>query len=543
MNLTKLRMTAVAAVLTSLAAIGLAAVPAQADTTVAAPTIKLMPSGPSSNWTDRAWPDFQGTRPAGSAFQLTIDGKQDGFVGKWATTANSDSTATSWHWYYGRTAGTASSWWNDGGNSAVSPALADGQHTATITVKTVDGTTSTTWTFWVDTIPTNAPTMLSPADNSYTNNTTPTLVERTYPNGPAGEPKDVADFWFWKDDYSVEVFSPFTTSPIFGIQTDANNQASYLVLPQYADTQLETIPDGVYHWRADAVDAGGNAASGPTYTLTIDTIAPPAPTIDTPTDATRVSALTGTLPVDPQLVAPDDKVQVLIDGKPYQGSVNTDSSTWTVALTSALAPGAHTVTAKGGDEAGNWSDPASITVAVPVPFQATKDTARLAANQAATIDVLANDSSPDGMTLLSVTGNDGAWTATNGKVTYRPRTDFAGTATGSYVIRANDGQTRSAAIAVTVLPKLTPTITTRIAKKVHAARRYRWDVAARTGSTPQPGTWTLRIDGVRRATKTGSDATFRGRLAHPGRHTITITYSGNTATSGRTVTKTITAVR
>jgi VCBS repeat-containing protein len=88
-------------------------------------------------------------------------------------------------------------------------------------------------------------------------------------------------------------------------------------------------------------------------------------------------------------------------------------------------------------------------VAAPLPPIAVADVATidnscLILGTPVLIDVLANDSEPDGqlMTVTSVTGNNGSWTLNaEGKVIYTPASGFAGIATATYNVCDNSTPT------------------------------------------------------------------------------------------------------
>jgi Big-like domain-containing protein len=69
------------------------------------------------------------------------------------------------------------------------------------------------------------------------------------------------------------------------------------------------------------------------------------------------------------------------------------------------------------------------------------------------IDVLANDSDPDGdpLTIISVTQPaNGAATITNGEISYQPQRGFTGTVTFQYTISDGRGGTATATVTVVV---------------------------------------------------------------------------------------------
>ena len=94
------------------------------------------------------------------------------------------------------------------------------------------------------------------------------------------------------------------------------------------------------------------------------------------------------------------------------------------------------------------------TITNPAPV-AVSDSAITAEDTPVSINVLANDSDPDGdpLTVISATATNGSVVINaNGTLTYTPRLNFSGSDTISYTISDGQGGTRSATVAVTVTP-------------------------------------------------------------------------------------------
>ena len=88
---------------------------------------------------------------------------------------------------------------------------------------------------------------------------------------------------------------------------------------------------------------------------------------------------------------------------------------------------------------------------------ATNDSAGTIQSTPVTINVIANDTDPDGtidpttLTITNAAGNGTAIANTNGTVTYTPTTGFTGTDTFKYTVKDNDGATSNeATVTVTV---------------------------------------------------------------------------------------------
>jgi len=86
---------------------------------------------------------------------------------------------------------------------------------------------------------------------------------------------------------------------------------------------------------------------------------------------------------------------------------------------------------------------------------ATDDTAAVETGDTVTVDVLANDSDPDGDTLnlaIATAPSTGTATVSNGAIAYTPAADFAGSDSFTYEIDDGNGETATATVAVTVAP-------------------------------------------------------------------------------------------
>ncbi len=139
-------------------------------------------------------------------------------------------------------------------------------------------------------------------------------------------------------------------------------------------TPTTTLNDGLHNFRAVEVDAAGNdSLPSNTYAVTIDTQAPAKPTITGVTD--DVGAVQGNVAsggtTDDALPGIKGKAEAgatvnVFDGARLVGTATADANgDWTLAVTAALASGAHTFTATATDAAGNpsgASDPYGITI-------------------------------------------------------------------------------------------------------------------------------------------------------------------------------------
>ncbi len=139
-------------------------------------------------------------------------------------------------------------------------------------------------------------------------------------------------------------------------------------------TPTTTLSDGLHNFRAIEVDAAGNESlPSNIYGVIIDTQAPARPTITGVTD--DVGAIQGNVAsggtTDDVLPGIKGKAEAgatvnVFDGARLIGTTTADANgDWTLAVTVALASGAHNFTATATDAAGNpsgASDPYGITV-------------------------------------------------------------------------------------------------------------------------------------------------------------------------------------
>ena len=125
------------------------------------------------------------------------------------------------------------------------------------------------------------------------------------------------------------------------------------------------------------------------------------------------------------------------------------------------------------DTTGLRSNEATVVIRVNRTPLALPDTAMVLANSSVVINVLANDTDPDGnstinsgsVTIVSLPNNGTATVQNNGSVLFVPSTDFKGTSTFSYTIR-DDKNAVSAPASVTV----------RVVQSIYQNPNNRYDV-------------------------------------------------------------------
>ncbi len=215
------------------------------------------------------------------------------------------------------------------------------------------------------------------------------------------------------------------------------------------DTITYTISDGEGGTSTATVDvtiAAVNDAPTPVGSL------PPQTNVDADTgisiataggftdsdDATLTYGVSG-LPAGLSIDANTGEITGTIDRSASQGGSN---GVYTVTVTATDAGGLSTT------QTFSW------TVTNPGPV-AVNDTATTNEDTAVLIDVLPNDSDPDGdpITLIAAAATVGQATVVGNQVNYAPPANFNGTATITYTISDGEGGTATATITVTVTPE------------------------------------------------------------------------------------------
>ncbi|MBO3662968.1 Ig-like domain-containing protein [Microbacterium stercoris] len=215
--------------------------------------------------------------------------------------------------------------------------LADGDHTVSATQTDPAGNVSAPSdevTFTVDsTIP--AVDITSPAEGALTNDPTPEI-------SGTGEPGSTI------------------TVIVDGVElgtTEVDEDGNWTFTPD------EALADGEHEVEVVAEDGAGNTATDGPITFIVDTTAPDAPVITSPTDGDVLTDLT---PEITGTAEPGSTVTVIIDGQPVGETTVNEDGDWTFTPTTPLTPGEHEITATATDPAGNVSDP-SAPVGVTVP--------------------------------------------------------------------------------------------------------------------------------------------------------------------------------
>jgi MYXO-CTERM domain-containing protein len=274
------------------------------DTVVPAAPVVLTPADGST--TSDNTPTYSGTAEPGSTVNVIVDGASVG-------------TAIA----------------NAAGNWTLTPTggLPGGSHTVLATATDAAGNTSpnsNTNTFVVDATAPAAPVVLTPADGSFTSDTTPTYTGTAEPGSTVTVIVDGAS-----------------------VGTVTANAAG-----NWTFTPTVPLANGPHSVKATASDAGGNTSPDSNINnFTVDTVAPAAPVVNTPADGSTINDST---PAYSGTAEPGSTVNVIVDGTPVGTAVANAAGNWTFTPTAPLADGPHTVRATATDAGGNTS-PSSAT--------------------------------------------------------------------------------------------------------------------------------------------------------------------------------------
>lgn len=131
-----------------------------------------------------------------------------------------------------------------------------------------------------------------------------------------------------------------------------------------------TVADGALNLTVSSVDAAGNVSgTSPVYTITVDTVAPTTPQIDTISSSTLANGVLYTNDNTPTISGKTEvgsTITVSVDGgAPLQATVDANGN-WTLTLPdgSALSDAPHTIIVTATDAAGNATPSAPVTVTV-----------------------------------------------------------------------------------------------------------------------------------------------------------------------------------
>ena len=281
----------------------------------AAPGAPVIVTPPNGSVTNDSTPNVSGTAEPNSSVEVKVDG-----VLLCTTTANGTGD-----WACPTPAGP----------------LSDGTHTVTATSTDAGGNVSPADSnmFTVDTAAPAAPVITTPADDSVTNDNTPSVSGTAEANS------------------TVEV----KVDGVLLCTATANGTGAWA-----CPTPAGPLDDGAHAVTATATDAAGNTSGADTNNFTVDTAAPAAPVITGPQDGSTTGDTTPTVTGTGE---PGATVTVIVDGTPVtcanEPVIVAANGTWTCTPTVPLSDGDHVITATQTDPAGNTSAPsAPVTVTV-----------------------------------------------------------------------------------------------------------------------------------------------------------------------------------
>ncbi len=215
--------------------------------------------------------------------------------------------------------------------------LADGPHAFSVRaiVGGLTDPTPATFSWTIDTLAPAAPNLVTPANGSRSNNPRPAVSGTAEANAAV---------------------SVYVDGVLVGTTTADGSGA-------YSLTLTSPLADGAHVANTTARDAAGNVSpSSPFNLFTVDTTPPAAPVIVSPANGGTVGSAT---PVISGTAEANSTVVVRVDGL-VVGSATTDASgQWSLATTTPLAAGGHSVVASARDQVGNQgpdSAPSTFTV-------------------------------------------------------------------------------------------------------------------------------------------------------------------------------------
>ncbi|MHA7628950.1 Ig-like domain-containing protein [Corallococcus sp. M7] len=333
---------------------------------------------------------------------------------------------------------------NDSGDWSFTPdtALAQGTHTVSARTTDAEGNTSPdapSHSFRVDSVAPDAPVIVTPANGAVVNSATPVL------SGTAEANSTVS--------LLLDGVTPLTTT--------ANGTGSWSVRPSTA------LAQGAHSFTAQAKDAAGNTSqTSAARAFSVDSVAPATPVVVTPAQG---ALLTTTTPVISGTTEPGSTVTLSMDGTSLAAVVD-GTGNWSFTPSTALAQGAHSVTARATDAAGNTSQVSATrtfrvdSVAPPTPVVVTP--ASGAVVNTAT-PVLSGTAEANSTVILSIDGTpwevvangSGNWSFTPGtalaqgahSVTAQAR-DAAGNTSQTSAVRAFSVDSVAPATPVVVTP-------------------------------------------------------------------------------------------
>lgn len=318
--------------------------------------------------------------------------------------------------------------------------LREGDHSITATATDRAGNSgpaSAIHSFTVDTVAPTAPSFSSPVSGNVINDATPAI------NGAAEAGSSV----------SVKEGTITVCSATAGVSDT------------WSCTPSPALSEGTHTLVATATDPAGNtSAISANHSFTVDTTAPEAPSVSSPTDGGIINA---TLPTMVGTAEPNSTVTVTEGGASVCTATSDVDGNWSCTPSTSFATGSHTVKAKATDAAGNSSTLRTITFsidtsAVSTPSiitpaeQAYTNLAQPliggAADANATVTVRENSA----VLCTATAGSNGAWECESTPLSQGSHTV---TATATNGIGTASSPTSRTFSVDTIAPASTPTIT------------------------------------------------------------------------------------
>ena len=455
-------------------------------TAPAAPTV----TAPAANATVGAHPTISGSAEAGSTVSVYVDG---GSTPVCTATANAAGT-----WV-----------------CAPSTALTDGAHTLVARATDAAGNMSpdsSPVAFTVDgSLPVSSPVITAPIADSFINDATPTVQGTAAPFA------------------TVNVYADGNTTTPVCTTTAAADGAFTCTLPT-------ALGEGEHTLTATATDGNGTSAPSNGVDFTVDTVAPNAPVVSSPTageSVSRTPTISGTAEAG-------STVDVRIDGQLVCSVIADMTGAWSCTQMQPLPAGNHVVTATATDAAGNRSTPSadlSFTVTdMPTKPIITSPTANQMVDD--TTPTITGTAQPNTSITVKVDGADyctttadmtGAWSCTGSGALSTGAHSVVATSTSA------GGTSSSDAVAFTIsngqpMTPAAPVITSPNNGTVTFDNTPTFSGTAEAGTTVS-----VKVDGVEVCTTTataqGTFSCTASRTLADGAHTVTATASRGTATS------------
>ena len=350
---------------------------------------------------------------------------------------------------------------------ALATALTDGTHTITATAtstSSITGPASAHFTLKIDTQAPAPPAITSFSPDSGTVGDGITNANKPQFSGTIAA-GDVGS--------TIQIFADGGATPIATVIASGTTWTT----PALATA----LADGAHTITAKTVDVAGNASGASTnFALTIDTTAPGAPTLAsfTPDSGTVGDGITNAnKPQFTGSVAAADvgaTIQIFADGgtTPIASVVTTGTSWTTPALATALTDGAHSITAKAVDPAGNASG-ASNSLSI-------------------TIDTTAGGTPlVTGITAATDSGTLGDGITSNNKPAFTGT--VAAADVGSTIqVFADGGATPIATVVASTTTWTTPALAAALTDGTHSITAKTVDAAGNASAAS--ATFTLKID-------------------------------------------------